>query len=601
MKISSLQTLIGKAMHTFLRFPFALLFSVCAASILIYFIHGNVNPEGKEHYLFNLLLTCFLGMLSFIALPVYAERMNWNMRTRMGLSSLTLALLALFYFYLPNYFAAQSTLRFALYSLALHFLISVLPFLRKNEINGFWQYNKSIFLRICLSALYSGVLFVGLALAIVAVDQLFKVKIDGKAYAYLWVCIASVFNTWFFLSGFPEEVSNLESKRDYPKGLKIFTQYILLPLITVYLVILYSYMVKILVQKQWPDGWVSYLVLCFSIAGILSLLLIHPVREDEKNKWIPVYSRFFYVAIFPLILLLFFAIKRRISDYGITEPRYFVLLLALWLLFIATYFLFSKSKSIKLVPLSLCIIALLSSFGPWGALSVSEKSQHRHLKELLQMNNRLKVDKVIRSEQKISHEEAKEISSVITYLVETHGYQTMQDYTSISLDSLLNVDSLQASKNHYQQTKKIMDVMGLSYVSNYDFNFTEYFNYIGESDTYMDVEGFDLFISNFDYNGEFVSRWYTHNKDTYTVSATSDNLRIKSGVAALDFNLKSLLKDLNTAESSTSTAIPAAKMTLDKTCTEFSARVFVKQLNGIKEDLKLKVNNYAVFIFVKKN
>ncbi|MBL0049446.1 MAG: DUF4153 domain-containing protein [Bacteroidetes bacterium] len=601
MKIPSLQTLFGKTLHTFLRFPFALLFSVCAASIIIYFIQGNINPEGKYHYLFNLLLTCYLGMLAFIALPVFAERMNWNKSTRVGLSLLTLAILALFYFYLPNYFAAQSTLRFALYSIALHLLISVLPFLRKNEINGFWQYNKSIFLRICLSVLYSGVLFVGLSLAIVAIDQLFKVKIDGKAYGYLWVCIASIFNTWFFLSGFPEEVANLESKRDYPKGLKIFTQYILLPLITVYLIILYSYMAKILVQKQWPDGWVSYLVLCFSIAGILSLLLIHPVREDEKNKWIPVYSRFFYVAIFPLILLLFFAIKRRISDYGITEPRYFVLLLALWLLFIASYFLFSKSKSIKLVPLTLCIIAVLSSFGPWGAFSVSEKSQQRHLKELLQKNHRLRGDKAIRSEQKIGHEDAKEISSVVSYMVETHGYQSMQDYTTISLDSLMKADSLQASKNHYEQTKKIMDVLGLSYVSKYEDIQYEHFNYFGESDTIMDVNGYELFIPNLEYNGEEVSRQHVLQSDTYTFIASSENLRIKLNAAVLEFKLKSLLKDLNTTENSNSTSVPAAKMTLDKTCTEFSARVFVKQLNGIKEDSKLKLNNYSVSIFVKKN
>jgi len=39
------------------------------------------------------------------------------------------------------------------------------------------------------------------------------------------------------------------------------------------------------------------------------------------------------------------------------------------------YFLFSKSKSIKFTIGSLCLLAFVVSFGPWGMLGVSQRSQ----------------------------------------------------------------------------------------------------------------------------------------------------------------------------------------------------------------------------------
>jgi hypothetical protein len=90
-------------------------------------------------------------------------------------------------------------------------------------MNALWQFNKSLFIRVLTSALYSGVLFAGLALAMLAVDKLFDININEKYYLDLWVVSAGIFNTWFFLSGVPSTISSLEDVTDYPKGLKIFT------------------------------------------------------------------------------------------------------------------------------------------------------------------------------------------------------------------------------------------------------------------------------------------------------------------------------------------------------------------------------------------
>lgn len=366
MKIPSIGILVSTTRATFKRFYTAILFATLASVLCILLFHLESYQDARHQRFLNMIMSCYLGMLLSIALTAFCERRRSGKQVSAGLQILTVILSVIYYFSLPAQYNTAALLRFELYAVALHLLIAFAPFTGRGEMNGFWQYNKTLFLRFLTTALYAAVLYAGLSLALLAIEELFKVNIEGKYYGDLWILTGCLFSTCFFLSGFPSEFENLDAKTEYPKGLKIFTQYILLPIITIYLAILYVYMFKILFTLKWPFGWVSYLVLALSIAGILSLLLIHPERERENNKWILIYSRFFYLAICPLILMLFLAIERRISDYGITEPRYFVLALALWLCGIVLYFLLSGRKNIKIIPVSLCCLAFLSSFGPWA-------------------------------------------------------------------------------------------------------------------------------------------------------------------------------------------------------------------------------------------
>src|SRR6185312_15252406 len=383
MKFVSLDHLAEKTFSTFKRFPLAIVSAFIGSLFFIKAVHLSGKANTTHYYYWNIVMTSYLGMLLFISLKVLTEQKKLAKKTDFLLSLFAIALLIGYYFSLPVEFMTISFTRFCLFALILHLTIAFIPYLENEMINGFWQYNKIIFLRIVLSALYTIVLYLGLVLALLALEKLFNIDINSDTYFDLWIWLAGVFNTWFFLSGFPRKFNELDFYTDYPKGLKIFTQYILLPLVTIYMVILYAYMFKIIFAAQWPVGWVSYLVIGFSTGGILSLLLIYPIRNHENNKWILIFSRFFYFALFPLILLLFFAVKRRISDYGVTEQRYFILVLALWLLFISCYFLVSKAKNIKVIPISLCLLALASSFGPWGAFAVSLSSQKQQLEALL--------------------------------------------------------------------------------------------------------------------------------------------------------------------------------------------------------------------------
>ena len=498
MKLPSLNSLVQSAWHTFKRFPLGILFAIVGSIILINIVSLPYDRKDNIDYLWKMVMTCYLGMLLFIAISIYRGRKNFTFKKVILINLVGIIFITAYYLSLPVSITTIASLRLVLFALGLHLLISFVPYLLRNEINGFWQYNKILFLRFLTSSLYTIVLYLGLILAVFAVDNLFKVSFDGNIYAYMWIALAGIFNTWFFLAGIPKNFSALETNHEYPKGLKIFTQYVLLPLTTLYLVILYAYGMKIITDGEWPEGWVSYLVIGFSIGGILSLLLIYPIRNIEENKWVLFFSRIFYIALFPLIIMLYFAIKRRINDYGITEARYFVMILAIWLLLIALYFLFSKQKNIKLIPISLCVFALMITYGPFSAFTRSLSSQQDRLTKVLLKNKLLENNRIIPVKDAISFKERKQISSITEYIIRVHGIEKLQSFFSQDLDSLTASRKSGNRMTDYDRTSDVLSLLNLKYVSNYEnenISIAEFYRSImAQNESVRDIKEYDYFL-----------------------------------------------------------------------------------------------------------
>ena len=95
-----------------------------------------------------------------------------------------------------------------------------------------------------------------LALALAALDKLFGIDVDEKNYPRLWCLIAFVFNTWYFLGGVPRWLGELERTSEYPQVLKVFSQFILVPLVLLYLLILTAYLGRVAITREWPSGWI---------------------------------------------------------------------------------------------------------------------------------------------------------------------------------------------------------------------------------------------------------------------------------------------------------------------------------------------------------
>src|SRR5690606_7241037 len=194
-----------------------------------------------------------------------------------------------------------------------HLLVSFVAFVRKQDHeNNFWQYNKNLFVNFFLTLVFTGVLTGGVLLAILAVDNLFNVGFEENIYGQIFVSLLIFGSSFIFLLFNETGLDFLEKEGKYPVVLKFFTQYVLIPLLCIYVVILYFYSGKILINWELPRGWVSYLILAYSIVGILALLLVHPLKENTDKSWIRIFSKVFYFTLIPLIVLLFVAIFTRV-------------------------------------------------------------------------------------------------------------------------------------------------------------------------------------------------------------------------------------------------------------------------------------------------
>jgi hypothetical protein len=516
MKLPSLHYLAQNAARGFLRFPFTLISALVAVIFGVYMAENHEDIKNIFPYL-NGLLTALLGIPLFFCVAVFSYSEGYARNKRLLLHLFALLVLVVIYFTLPDENSTRNTalpyIRYAIYAITVHLLVAFIPFLGKGQLNGFWQYNRILFVRFLTSVLYSGVLFAGLSVALNSLRFLFDIDIKPEVFLDLFIVIGGLFNTWFFVSGIPDDFKSLDGIIEYPKGIRIFSQYILLPLIILYLLILYIYAGKIVALWNWPKGIVSYLIACVAVFGILNLLLIHPYGNLSGNSWIRKFSRAYYFILFPLVVLLFIAIAMRVADYGITINRYIIILLGVWLTIACVYFGAGRTN-IKFIPVSLALIIMLVSFGPWGMFSVSERSQVKRLHTILEEAKVLENGKIQRevawhadslpyvvidaaspNEKLLTDSLHNEVKSILDYLDDFHGVAAIRDWYSQDIDSIIAVANSGENPRRIDEAKAYMETMGLEYQYRFQSIYPDQFTYGSKSDlTAIDVRGYDYFF-----------------------------------------------------------------------------------------------------------
>jgi hypothetical protein len=536
MRFPSITQLQKDGTDAAMRFPFSLLFGTLAAGLGIYLIE---TEPSENLWILNLLLTFALGIPLHFCIDILAETKRFTTLQRQITWVIGLLFLGLIYFSFPAEDAFTNTrvpyIRYAIYNLAIHLMIAFLPFFRSGNQEGFWNYNKILFIRLITGIYYSLVLIIGLSLALLAIDTLFDANIDGKIYPQIFTLTFGIFNTWFFLAGIPKTFENELSQDDYPKGLKIFTQFILIPLLLVYLCILYFYGAKIILTGDWPKGIVTYMIVAISVLGIFTNLLLYPYQQWKESGWIKTFHRGYYFALIPLVILLFLAIGIRIQDYGLTVNRYIITLMGIWLAFIAIYFSLGK-KNIKTIPASLALFMIFASFGPWGMFNLSELIQRNRLIEILTENNILVNDKIQQEviweigkngtlkpsselrTKALPKEELNEVNSILQYLEDYHGMEKIYPWFEQDLKTLMTEARDSLSYFTGSSSKLLVESMNLTYVPYYE-RLTEaeslrMLTLVGEADFQLAITGFD-----------YMRRFYV--ADTYSPEESFEDRKYK--------------------------------------------------------------------------
>lgn len=591
MKLPSLTNLINQAKETFIRFPLSIISSALGAFVMIRII--GFSPEYyKEHsqFWYNLAMTFSLALPLFIAASLYTEAKEFKNYTKQLFNTIPVAILLLFYFSLSSETDYYDVGRYFLYLIAFHLLVSFSPhiFARRTSQTMFWDFNQTIFLRIILSGLYSVVLYGGLSIALLSFDKLFDIQIDGKRYMQLFLFIAGVFNTWFFCSGIPK--FNEQDEFKFPKGLKIFTQYVLLPIIVIYVIILYLYLFKIIITWNLPVGWVSYLVIGFSTAGIFSLLIIYPLVDSKEIKWVRIFSRTFFISLIPQIVLLYLAISIRTSEYGITERRYYVYVLAIWLTITTLLYVIGNFRNIKYIPISLFLISVLTSTGPWSAFNVSLNSQLNRLEDILKKNSILVEGNIVPATKSLEKEEVQDVRSILNFLIERNKLNKIQPWFKDNLDSIKSTrnDSKLINGIYMSKEEQILLKLGIKTESTENFDKKKFLTIATRDAKELDISGFDnlmVFESSVaDTSGTFQSKFDYLSSDII-FSENNDTTRIP---------LKDIAEKIDTINPS------IEKMTINKSFGKNEYKIIITNMNFERAETGIKVTYLKALILKRK-
>ena len=424
MRFASLESIGRDAATALRRFPVTLAF----AWLAFWATNELILLDGDHPRLLALAIVATLGISMSLAVALFSERLGPGVpaAARVGLALIVPVVLGIVAVLWPHWTDDMQWRRYAQLSLLGHALVAVLPYARVREPNGFWQFNRTLLERFVIATVFSGVLFGGLAGALACLKPLFGITVSAKVYGLLSTSVNFVFHPWFFLAGIPADLSSLESRREYPATLRVFAQFILVPLVAVYQVLLTAYLVKVIATGKWPSGLIGWLVSVEATAGMLALLLIHPVRGQAGNLWTRTFSRVFYIALLPSIAMLALSIAKRVGQYGITEDRYFVMVLTAWLAAISLTFIVRRDADIRVIPLTLALLAAATIGGPWGAYRVSLWSQRAHLMRVLESNGLWHEGKLGVTDRDVPYAASKEISSTITYLIRSHGSDALR-------------------------------------------------------------------------------------------------------------------------------------------------------------------------------
>lgn len=405
------------------RFPISIALAVALTTVLIVLTHnGSELSADLTDTLERLALIFALGVPVTLCISLIFERCSkLSVIKRAATYIAAAAALTVYYLLFLKDLEFITITRYIAVSIMFYVLFAFIPYFYKRT--GLELYVIRLITGFFTTVLYSLVLFMGLAAILFTIDTLLDINIEYYQYMEVWLIVAGIFAPCYFLSGIPAYDEQIDPIK-YPELFKILLLYIIAPLLSAYTIILYIYFAKILITFVWPQGMVAHLVLWYSLIGTAVIFLISPLTD--KNNWPRFIVFWFPKIILPLMIMMFVSLGIRINAYGITENRYFVLVLGLWIFGIMIYTAFFKRRRGIITLISLSLIMILAVFGPWNGYSVSKLSQNNRFEGILNKYSMIKDNVIIMTDADIDKDDKIAISSILRYFNNNHNLSDLK-------------------------------------------------------------------------------------------------------------------------------------------------------------------------------
>lgn len=480
--------------NLFRKYPLTLIIVVCLTLFLTTFTNTSVF---KSTTLENVTI---FGVMWTIG-TIFIETLNLKNQKNTVIFYVLAAIISFIFVKLPQnvygLFNEHITRIMTGYGLIL-ILLSMYVIIKKENIT-FQEYVLKIFNNTFNSTITYGIVNIGMTLIIVIFTELI---LDGRYGEILFKSQILLLGLFYFPSILNSLSDVKEETSSFFKGL---VKYVLLPLVTIAIIIIYIYIAKILIQRKMPSNIIFRILAGIFIVGFP---VWNIARCFKEQKTIYKVSGILPYTYLPFICLEVYSVGVRIIEFGLTPIRYIGIAFIIFQIIVLLFSIRKRKIGLEYSFIVLSAITFIACMTPLNLNTMSKLSQKQILVSILgeetNFNNLLEMEK-------------KKVNSAYVYLIDNYGNDYIPKY----------IKNMENEINSYSKVK-------INYRKYEEINFYDYGKEIEVKQYYsiLPIRMADSKYNNgnikiFDYDNNYV----TNAEIKYTVEKAIELNRQKSDLA----------------------------------------------------------------------
>ncbi len=388
--------LVNAVRRSIERFPLTVLFAIALTLCCMIQLHWGMDFFGRDWRFFVFWYPA-TGVALSLSLSLWLEEHRGKPVCMLTAVLIHLAWIGVSIFLSRHHemlgFAPYRYIIVALIS-ALVLSLPVLSFFRDETDVPFWNFSYRMVMALVVAVVIAGIVCGGLELLLLSIENLFGADISEDVYVDVVIICFCLIMPLLLIQGIPgDEAKHDAMPMPMPRIIENAVTKLFTPIAIAYFVTLYCYAAKILFTWELPDGWVSWLVTASMAAFVILFMLVYPYREKAQQSasaWngtaVRIITHWMPVFMLPLLLLMSIGIARRISDYGLTVMRVYLVTFNLWCYAVCLVLIIRRNTGIMWIPVSFILTFAVLSLLPVNVSTCIRKSMTDKIAATLQEN-----------------------------------------------------------------------------------------------------------------------------------------------------------------------------------------------------------------------
>src|SRR5699024_7976567 len=224
--------------------------------------------------------------------------------------------------------------------------------------------------------------------------------------------IITIFSPLFFLSLIPvyggrfyrlneQQGERVAAATSIPLILERLLTYIIVPLVSIYTVVVTIYILMNIGQAFWSNDLLESILITYIAIVVIVIILISEVDQP----FVIMFRKILPKVLLPIVALQMISSLLSIGDVGITHGRYFVLVFGIFAMITSVLYSFFTKHQQGWIAVAFIVLSLLSILPPTDAFTVSRVNHVQALEKVLIKNGMFENHQVTASSEVSIHDQ----------------------------------------------------------------------------------------------------------------------------------------------------------------------------------------------------